>query len=111
LPAPFPGGEGGIQMKKVVVAIEGSEANRGVVDYAIHYANREPDAEMLFLHVIDLSEYKPVFYGERDGGCPAVRRRGKGAVRGVHQRGNKSPREDHSQNVHFGGDPERSTIR
>ena len=51
-------------MKKVVVAIDGSEASRGVVDYAIHYANREPDADMLFLHVIALSEHKPVFYGE-----------------------------------------------
>lgn len=51
-------------MKKVVVAIDGSEASRGVVDYAINYANREPDADMLFLHVIALSEHKPVFYGE-----------------------------------------------
>lgn len=51
-------------MKKVVVAIDGSEASRGVVDYAINYANRESDADMLFLHVIALSEHKPVFYGE-----------------------------------------------
>lgn len=51
-------------MKKVVVAIDGSDASRGVVDYAIHYANREKDAEMLFLHVIALSERNPVFYGE-----------------------------------------------
>ena len=51
-------------MKKIVVAIDGSDASRGVVDYAIHYANREQDAEMLFLHVIALSEHRPVFYGE-----------------------------------------------
>ena len=51
-------------MKKVVVAIDGSEASKGVVDYAIHYANRERDAEMLFLHVISILDQKPVFYGE-----------------------------------------------
>lgn len=51
-------------MKKIVVAIDGSEASKGVVDYAIHYANREPDAEMLFLHVISVLDQKPIFYGE-----------------------------------------------
>ena len=51
-------------MKKIVVAIDGSEASKGVVDYAIHYANREPDAEMLFLHVISILDQKPIFYGE-----------------------------------------------
>ena len=39
-------------MKRVVVAVDGSEASRQVIDYAVHYANREKDAEMLFLHVV-----------------------------------------------------------
>ena len=51
-------------MKKVVVAIDGSEASKSVIDYAIHYANREADADMYFLHVIGLSEHVPMFYGE-----------------------------------------------
>ena len=51
-------------MKKVVVAIDGSEASKEVVEYAIHYANRERDAEMLFLHVISVVDQKPIFYGE-----------------------------------------------
>ena len=51
-------------MKKIVVAIDGSEASKGVVDYAIHYANREEDAEMLFLHVISILDQKPIFYGD-----------------------------------------------
>ncbi|NLK18777.1 MAG: universal stress protein [Synergistaceae bacterium] len=51
-------------MKKVVVAIDGSEASKSVIDYAIHYADRESDADMYFLHVIGLSEHVPMFYGE-----------------------------------------------
>ncbi|NLB84194.1 MAG: universal stress protein [Synergistaceae bacterium] len=51
-------------MKKIVVAIDGSEASKGVVDYAIHYANREKDAEMLFLHVITVVDQRPVFYAQ-----------------------------------------------
>ncbi|NLB84195.1 MAG: universal stress protein [Synergistaceae bacterium] len=51
-------------MRRVVVAIDGSEASKGVVDYAIHYASVEKDAEMLFLHVISILEQKPIFYGE-----------------------------------------------
>ncbi|MFA0888058.1 MAG: universal stress protein [Synergistales bacterium] len=49
-------------MKRVVVAIDGSEVSKGVVDYAIHYANREKDAEMLFLHVVEPSEQREIFY-------------------------------------------------
>ncbi|NLH94503.1 MAG: universal stress protein [Synergistaceae bacterium] len=48
-------------MKKVVVAIDGSEESRGVIDYAVHYANREADAEMHFLHVIGTEERGRVF--------------------------------------------------
>lgn len=40
-------------MKKVVVAIDGSETSRNVVDYALYYANREKDAQIVFLHVIE----------------------------------------------------------
>lgn len=50
-------------MKKVVVAIDGSEVSRGVIDYALHYAAREKDAELLFVHVVDGSEYKRVTFG------------------------------------------------
>ena len=39
-------------MKRVVVAVDGSDESKAVIDYAVHYANREKDAEMLFLHVV-----------------------------------------------------------
>ncbi len=45
-------------MKRVVVAIDGSEVSKGVIDYAIHYANREKEAEMLFLHVVESARRK-----------------------------------------------------
>ena len=48
-------------MKRIVVAIDGREDSKGVIDYAVHYANREPDAEMLFLHVIAAEERGKVF--------------------------------------------------
>ena len=51
-------------MKKIVVAIDGSEASKEVVDYAIHYANREKDAEILFLHVIAPVDQRPIFYAQ-----------------------------------------------
>ncbi|MDO9508247.1 MAG: universal stress protein [Thermovirgaceae bacterium] len=50
-------------MKKVVVAIDGSEVSRGVIDHALHYAAREKDAELLFIHVVDGSEYKKFSFG------------------------------------------------
>ena len=53
-------------MKRVVVPIDGSETSKGVIDYAIYYANREEDAEMPFLHVMTILEHEPVFYGEAD---------------------------------------------
>ena len=40
-------------MKRVVVAIDGSETSRAVVDYALYYANREVDVKIVFLHVIE----------------------------------------------------------
>jgi nucleotide-binding universal stress UspA family protein len=40
-------------MKKVVVAIDGSETSRAVVDYALYYANREIDVKIVFFHVIE----------------------------------------------------------
>ena len=51
-------------MKKIIVAIDGSETGKGVVDYAIHYANREKDAEILFLHVISVVDQRPIFYAQ-----------------------------------------------
>ena len=40
-------------MKKVVVAVDGSEVSKGVIDYALHYAEQEKDADLHFLHVIE----------------------------------------------------------
>lgn len=40
-------------MKRVVVAIDGSETSRAVVDYALYYANREIDVKIVFFHVIE----------------------------------------------------------
>ena len=40
-------------MKKVIVAIDGSETSRAVVDYALYYANREIDVKIVFFHVIE----------------------------------------------------------
>lgn len=40
-------------MKKVVVAVDGSDVSKEVIDYALHYAQREKDAELLFLHVVN----------------------------------------------------------
>lgn len=51
-------------MKKVVVAIDGSDISKGVINYALHYAAREEDADLLFLHVIPVSHESTVFYGE-----------------------------------------------
>ena len=48
-------------MKRVVVAVDGSDESKAVIDYAVHYANREADAEMLFLHVIGTEERGRVF--------------------------------------------------
>lgn len=57
-------------MKNVVVAIDGSEVSKGVVDYAIHYANREKGAQMLFLHVIEPAEKREIFYRGRAVSLP-----------------------------------------
>lgn len=54
-----------IQMKRVVVAIDGSEVSKGVLDYALHYAEREKDAELLFLHVINWEDSREVSVGGR----------------------------------------------
>jgi len=51
-------GKGENTLKRVVVAIDGSEVSRGVIDYALHYAAREKDAELLFLHVVNYVEYE-----------------------------------------------------
>ena len=38
-------------IKRVVVAIDGSEVSYGIIDYALHYAEMEKDVELLFIHV------------------------------------------------------------
>lgn len=47
-------------MKTVVVAIDGSEESRDVIDYSLHYAEREKDADLLFIHVIERKEYREI---------------------------------------------------
>ena len=49
-------------MKRVVVAIDGSEVSERVIDYALHYAAREKDAVLLFLHVVDSTEHQRVTF-------------------------------------------------
>ena len=49
-------------MKKVVVAIDGSEISKRVIDYALHYAAREGDAKLLFVHVVSWTEGKRVSF-------------------------------------------------
>ena len=38
-------------MKRIVIAVDGSEISRDLAEYAFHYAHREGDAELIFLHV------------------------------------------------------------
>ena len=45
--------KGGDIMKRVVVAIDGSDVSRGVVDYALHYSAREKNVDVMFLHVVE----------------------------------------------------------
>jgi len=52
-------------MKRVVVAIDGSEVSKEVLDYALHYAEREKDAELLFLHVINWEDSRELYVGGR----------------------------------------------
>ena len=40
-------------MKRVVVAVDGSEVGKALMEYAFHYAHREGDAELIFLHVVE----------------------------------------------------------
>ena len=49
-------------MKKVVVAIDGSEISKRVIDYALHYAAREGDAKLIFVHVVSWTEGKRVSF-------------------------------------------------
>lgn len=42
----------------MVVAIDGSEVSRGVIDHSLHYAAREKDAELLYIHVVEHVEYE-----------------------------------------------------
>jgi len=51
---------GAIGVKRVVVAIDGSDVSKEVIDYALHYAEREKDAELLFLHVVHWEEFREI---------------------------------------------------
>ncbi|MBP8996460.1 MAG: universal stress protein [Thermovirgaceae bacterium] len=62
--------EGVIPMKKVVVAVDGSDVSKEVIDYALHYAQREKDAELLFLHVVNWEDYREVSVGGRSVSVP-----------------------------------------
>jgi nucleotide-binding universal stress UspA family protein len=44
-------------MKRVVVAVDGSEVSRALMGYAFHYAYREGDTELYFLHVVETTKY------------------------------------------------------
>ena len=44
-------------MKRVVVAVDGSEVGKALMEYAFHYAHREGDAELFFLHVVETTKY------------------------------------------------------
>lgn len=58
-------------MKKVVIAIDGSEVSRGVVDYALHYAEREKNVDVMFLHVVEWRDYKEIHaYGGQSISVP-----------------------------------------
>ena len=46
-------------MKKVIVAVDGSEVSKGVIDYALHYAEQEKDADLHFIHVIEPQVTEP----------------------------------------------------
>jgi nucleotide-binding universal stress UspA family protein len=52
--------EEGRIMKKVVIAIDGSDVSRGVVDYALHYAEREKNVDVMFLHVVEWRDYREI---------------------------------------------------
>ncbi|MGC9372027.1 MAG: universal stress protein [Thermovirgaceae bacterium] len=49
-------------MKRVIVAIDGSKASEYVIEYALHYAEREKDAELVFFHAIESWENKHMQY-------------------------------------------------
>ncbi len=58
-------------MKKVVIAIDGSDVSRGVVDYALHYAEREKNVDVMFLHVVEWRDYKEIHaYGGQSISVP-----------------------------------------
>ncbi len=40
-------------MKRIVIAVDGSEISRDLAEYAFHYAHREGGVELIFLHVLE----------------------------------------------------------
>ncbi len=59
-------------MKKVVVAIDGSEVSKGVIDYALYYAAREKDVELHFIHVIEPIDHQPMFFRRLEAPVPQM---------------------------------------
>lgn len=57
-------------MKRVVVAIDGSEVSKELIDYALHYAAREKDAELHFIHVMEPIEKQPMFFKRLEAEVP-----------------------------------------
>lgn len=93
-------------MKKVVVAVDGSAVSKEVIDYALHYAQKEEDAELLFLHVVNWEDYREVSVGGRSVSVPpseeeAERELGNWVQERVESSGNLRP-ERMSINVLFG---------
>lgn len=49
-------------MKKIVVAVDGSQTSIDLLEHALKYAEKEKDVSLLVLHVIEPSEGKTVWY-------------------------------------------------
>lgn len=50
--------ERGETVKNIVIAVDGSDASKGVVNYALQFAAKEKDVKLLFIHVIESQEYQ-----------------------------------------------------
>jgi cyclic lactone autoinducer peptide len=57
-------------MRKVVVAIDGSEVSKGVIRYALHYAAREEDVDLHFIHVMEPIEQQSMFFRRFEAEVP-----------------------------------------
>lgn len=60
-------------MKKIVVAVDGSDASKAVVNYALHYAEKEKDVVLLFVHIIESYERRKfTFHGQSVDVLPRI---------------------------------------